>query len=192
MTDDAGFVFQFRVGLPTPASGSPFLFFANFDVLFNPKSEKRLNAVKPCRLKNVLDFDNFIRLFRIKIQLSNRYFGTEIAAANRTRLHVFRGSDRVSTTAADVSVFPRSITVMRLFHGRVIVMGQKVEKKPYSTVQRQKRGLFFVNFVPPLCPLWLKYFNHKGHKDFTKDTREKCRGFDVQQYLLTISDFHDP
>ena len=132
MTDDAGFVFQFRVGLPTPTPGSAFFFLAGFDMLFDAKSEKRLDTVKPCRFENILDFDNFKWLFRVKIQLSNRYFGTEIAAANRTRLHVFRGSDRMSATAADVSVFPRSITVMRLFHGRVIVTGQKVEKNFYT------------------------------------------------------------
>ena len=39
------------------------------------------------------------------------------------------------------------------------------------TVPRHKMPVFFANFVFPLCPSWIR-FNHKEHKEFTKDTEE--------------------
>ena len=67
MSHDAGFVFDLGVCLPAPPSGAAFFFLADFGPLLDSETEKGFDPVREGWFENILDFDDFMRLFRIEI-----------------------------------------------------------------------------------------------------------------------------
>ena len=116
MAYDAGFVFDFGVCLPSPASGAAFFFFTDFCPLVDSEPEKRFDFVPKGRFENIFDFDDFMRLFRVEIQLSHGGFRAEITAAYAAWHRVFRRANRMAATATHVAIFPSAVTEMLFFH----------------------------------------------------------------------------
>ena len=116
MPHDAGFFFDFGVSLPSPSSVRSSLLFANAKTRFHFETEHFLNAIEEILWKLIFHFDDLVWLFRFQIELPDRDFRTELAAANATWEFIFGRAHCMTATLANISIFPRAVTVSFLFH----------------------------------------------------------------------------
>lgn len=154
MSENAGFLLNFGVSLPSPTSrGAPTLL-ANAVTRLNFKAQEFFDSVKKILRKLVFDFDNLVRFLRFEIKLSHGNSGPKLAAADFARKLVFRFAHSMAATLTDIAIFPGAVAVSFLFHNRVLKMlGNKVSKRDiapssfgYYTVEKGLCRVFADSF----------------------------------------------
>ncbi len=128
MPDDTGFILDLGMRLPPPASLLSFFLAPNFRPRFYLEAQETFDDIPKSAIEDIFDLDQLVGLFRFQVDFPHRHFRAEIPSTHAARGFVLRRFHGMAATATHVTIFPRAVAEMFLFHDSLI--GSRVRKHP--------------------------------------------------------------